>query len=157
MEFLVSYKDFSLPIFINNTFSFLGLMKELLFVTLFHCSGFEAFLDPDICWPPRPKTRHDMALTSLLAALTKERLLVVKYSELVDTPESCAVCLYEFSDSEEIRKLTHCRHIFHRKCVDVWIDHEHKTCPLCRTPFITDDMQEALDEKLWAASVSEFY
>ncbi|KAL8101875.1 hypothetical protein AgCh_033682 [Apium graveolens] len=132
-------------------------MKDLLCVTLFHYSGVEAFLNPDICWPPRLETRHGMPLPSILAVLTKERLPVVKYSELVDPPESCAVCLYEFSESEELRKLTQCTHVFHRKCVDVWIDHEHKTCPLCRTPFISDDMQEALEEKLWTVSgISEF-
>lgn len=151
MDFPLSYKDFSLPIFINNTLSFLGLMKELLFVTLFHYSGVEYFLHPDICWQTRPKTRHEeMSLT--LAVLTREHLPVMKYSELVDPPESCAVCLIEFSDNEEIRKLTHCPHIFHRKCVDVWMDHDRKTCPLCRTPFISDDMQEAFEDRLWTAS-----
>ncbi|KAL8101873.1 hypothetical protein AgCh_033680 [Apium graveolens] len=126
-------------------------MKHLL-VTLFHYSGVEAFLDLDISWMTRLETRHDMQLPSLLAVLTKECLPVVKYSELVDNPpESCAVCLYEFCESEEIRKLTHCTHVFHRECVDVWIDHEHRTCPFCRTPFISDDMQEALEEKLWTA------
>lgn len=156
MRFPVSYKDFSLPKFIDYTLCFLGLLKELLFVTLFYYPGAEAFLDPDITWPTRPKTRYDMP--TLLTVLTRELLPIVKYSELVNPPESCAVCLYEFLDSDEIRRLTNCRHIFHRKCVDSWMDHEHKTCPLCRTPFISDDMQEAFNERLWTASgISDFY
>lgn len=156
MVFPVSYKDLSLPKFIDNTLCFLGLMKELLFIALFYYPGVENFVDPDISWPTRPKTRNDKP--TLLVVLTRELLPIVKYSELVDPPESCAVCLYEFSDSEEIRRLTNCRHIFHRECVDRWMDHEHKTCPLCRTPFISDDMQEAFNERLWTASgISDFY
>ncbi|KAL8101876.1 brassinosteroid-responsive RING protein 1-like [Apium graveolens] len=153
MGFPVSYKDLSLPKLIDYTFSYLSLMKELLFVMLFYYPGSEAFLDPDIPWPTRPKTRNCMPAL----VLTRELMPVVKYSQIVDPPESCAVCLYEFSDSEEIRRLTNCRHIFHRKCVDSWMDHEHRTCPLCRTPFISEDMQEAFNERLWTASgISDF-
>ncbi|KAL1830477.1 hypothetical protein ACET3Z_000128 [Daucus carota] len=116
-------------------------MKELLYVILFYQPCVEAFLDPDIDWPTRLKTRHDKS--PLLAVLTRELLPIVKYSELVNPPENCAVCLHEFSDTEEIRKLTNCPHVFHRECVDRWMDHEQKTCPLCRTPFISDDVEEA--------------
>ncbi|RVX04127.1 E3 ubiquitin-protein ligase RHA1B [Vitis vinifera] len=75
-----------------------------------------------------------------------------------DPPDQCAVCLYEFEGQEEIRRLTNCRHIFHRSCLDRWMDCDQKTCPLCRTPFIPDDMQEAFNERLWAASaLPDFY
>ncbi|WOG81267.1 hypothetical protein DCAR_0100413 [Daucus carota subsp. sativus] len=150
MVFPVSYKDFSLPKYIDYTLSFLGLLKDLLFVTLFYYSGVEAFLDPDIRWSTRSKTRHDILLPSPLVVLTRELLPVVKYCEIVNPPESCAVCLYEFSGGEEIRRLMNCRHVFHRECVDRWMDNEQMTCPLCRTPFISDDMQEALNVKLWS-------
>ncbi|WOG81263.1 hypothetical protein DCAR_0100408 [Daucus carota subsp. sativus] len=146
MRFPLSYSDFSIPKIIHNTSCFLGLIKELLYVILFYQPCVEAFLDPDIDWPTRLKTRHEK--TPLLAVLTRELLPVVKYSELVNPPENCAVCLHEFSDSEEIRKLTNCRHVFHRECVDRWMDHEQKTCPLCRTPFISDDVEEACNNKI---------
>ncbi|KAL5714756.1 Homeobox protein B-H1 [Ranunculus cassubicifolius] len=67
-------------------------------------------------------------------------------------PLSPTICLYEFQGKEEIRRLTNCRHIFHRICLDRWMDHDQKTCPLCRTPFIPDDMQEAFNERLWAVT-----
>ncbi|GFP89656.1 E3 ubiquitin-protein ligase rha1b [Phtheirospermum japonicum] len=50
------------------------------------------------------------------------------------------------------RRLTNCRHIFHRSCLDRWMDHDQKTCPLCRTQFIPEEMQEAFNEKMWVAS-----
>ncbi|MBA0785626.1 hypothetical protein Gotri_025690, partial [Gossypium trilobum] len=30
--------------------------------------------------------------------------------------------------------------------------YDQKTCPLCRTSFVPDDMQQTFNERLWAAS-----
>lgn len=45
--------------------------------------------------------------------------------------EECSICLLSFASGEQYRELP-CKHIFHRKCVDVWLKSE-TTCPLCRT------------------------
>ncbi|WOG81262.1 hypothetical protein DCAR_0100407 [Daucus carota subsp. sativus] len=151
MEFPVSYKIFSFPKFIHNTLHFLRSIKDFVFTILFFhpCAQ-------DIYLSTRFKTRHEVP--TLLDVLTRELLPVVKYSELVDPPQTCAVCLNEFSGCEEIRRLPNCQHVYHRNCVDRWMDHEQKTCPLCRTPFISDDMQAAFNERLWTASgISDFY
>ncbi|MBA0680225.1 hypothetical protein Goari_011936, partial [Gossypium aridum] len=93
--------------------------------------------------------------------LIREILPVIKYEELVvvgDPPESCAVCLYEFEGGEEIRWLRNCRHVFHRACLDRWMDHDKKTCPLCRTSFVPDELQDEFNQRLWAASgIADFY
>ncbi|KAL2902754.1 putative E3 ubiquitin-protein ligase RHA1A [Bienertia sinuspersici] len=97
---------------------------------------------------------------SSAAALIREMLPAVKYAEIVSSngPESCAVCLYEYEEEDEIRRMRNCRHMFHRCCVDRWIDHDRKTCPLCRKPFVPDELQEDFNEKLWAASgIPDFY
>ncbi|KAL4632531.1 hypothetical protein ACB092_04G057800 [Castanea dentata] len=43
----------------------------------------------------------------------------------------CAVCLCKVEDGEEGRELR-CNHIFHRVCLDRWVDYKHSICPLCR-------------------------
>ncbi|KAJ6955405.1 hypothetical protein NC652_006735 [Populus alba x Populus x berolinensis] len=99
------------------------------------------------CYPP------------LSAALIREILPVIKFEDLVtgdggccDLPESCAVCLFEFEGEDEIRWLKNCKHIFHRACLDRWMDHDRKTCPLCRNSFVPDEMQEEFNQRLWAAN-----
>ncbi|KAK8710625.1 hypothetical protein V6N13_145939 [Hibiscus sabdariffa] len=78
----------------------------------------------------------------------------VKFSELMDPPDSYAVCFYDFEGEDEIRRLTNCRHVFHRSCVDHWMGYDQTTCPLCRTSFVADDLQETINERLWAAAAA---
>ncbi|KAL6006769.1 hypothetical protein ACLOJK_032264 [Asimina triloba] len=72
--------------------------------------------------------------------------------ELQDT---CAFCLCGFEAEEEIRRLTNCRHIFHRPCLDRWIDHDQITCPLCRTCFVTREMMGEMDSQFWATAEAD--
>ncbi|KAF0911220.1 hypothetical protein E2562_007990 [Oryza meyeriana var. granulata] len=46
-------------------------------------------------------------------------------------PLECAVCLAEFADSDELRVLPACCHVFHPDCIDPWLA-AAVTCPLCR-------------------------
>lgn len=51
------------------------------------------------------------------------------YSDDID----CVVCLCEMSKRQRLRKLE-CGHVFHKKCLDGWLNQLHFTCPLCRSP-----------------------
>ncbi|KAG6404508.1 hypothetical protein SASPL_136757 [Salvia splendens] len=43
----------------------------------------------------------------------------------------CAVCLGDYKESEEVRLMPECGHVFHRSCIDPWLV-IHPTCPICR-------------------------
>ncbi|XP_022756390.1 probable E3 ubiquitin-protein ligase XERICO [Durio zibethinus] len=69
--------------------------------------------------------------------------------------DTCAVCLGRLKEGDEVRELTNCCHVFHKDCIDRWVDYDqdhdhdfdhdhnndhednHKTCPLCRAPLLT--------------------
>ncbi|KAI8540843.1 hypothetical protein RHMOL_Rhmol08G0016300 [Rhododendron molle] len=61
---------------------------------------------------------------------------ILKYSEIKNLKigkgeRSCAVCVSEFEDSETLRLLPKCDHVFHPECIDLWLA-SHSTCPICR-------------------------
>ncbi|KAE9990330.1 hypothetical protein EG327_001564 [Venturia inaequalis] len=49
-----------------------------------------------------------------------------------ERPERCLVCLSDFEEKEEARKLIRCGHLFHKDCIDQWLTEGRNSCPLCR-------------------------
>ncbi|QHO51850.1 hypothetical protein HN51_020977 [Arachis hypogaea] len=175
MGFPVGYTEVFFPHLFLRLLTFLGLLRNLVF-HLFRLLGLSELLidtttdnnnnyynhNPN---PNRTPSAVDRT-PSLSAILIREFLPVVTFREIlasddVASPQltgSCAVCLTELVMEDEIRWLRNCKHVFHRECVDRWIDHDQKTCPLCRTSFVPDEMVDQYNQRLWAASgVSEFY
>ena len=48
----------------------------------------------------------------------------------------CIVCLNRIELSHEVRVPSNCSHVFHKECLDVWVDQGQGTCPLCRAKLI---------------------
>ncbi|KAG1360868.1 E3 ubiquitin-protein ligase RHA1B [Cocos nucifera] len=126
-------------------------------------------LDSDAQWldTTHHHQPHQLESNSVSAELIREILPVFRFHDLVleegggrQLPESCAVCLYEFDGDAEVRRLSNCRHVFHRCCLDRWVEHHQRTCPLCRAPVVAE---EFLDEfaNAWATdtdgSSDEYY
>ncbi|XP_028783551.1 RING-H2 finger protein ATL33-like [Neltuma alba] len=58
----------------------------------------------------------------------------VKYQKDAHVKEigsECPVCLSVFSEGEEVRQLSVCKHSFHASCIDMWLSN-HSNCPICR-------------------------
>jgi hypothetical protein len=55
----------------------------------------------------------------------------ISYRTNTNLDEICAICQDDIELNQEIRKLTHCNHYFHKNCIDTWfISNVH--CPTCR-------------------------
>ena len=48
------------------------------------------------------------------------------------TYRQCLICLEDYDPEEELRLLS-CRHVFHRDCVDRWLETGRNNCPACRS------------------------
>lgn len=51
----------------------------------------------------------------------------------------CTVCLSTFEEGELIRKLK-CKHVFHKDCLDTWLQQCSATCPLCRSEVLPEEV-----------------
>ncbi len=49
----------------------------------------------------------------------------------------CSVCLTRFEPESEINCLP-CGHLFHKACLEKWLNYWNSTCPLCRTPLMPE-------------------
>lgn len=45
---------------------------------------------------------------------------------------TCAICLGDFEEGEQLRELPECLHSYHVACIDMWL-YSHSSCPMCRT------------------------
>ena len=68
----------------------------------------------------------------------KEKLVLTEYGRLLEGDGECAICLGCIEAKNKVRELGNCCHVFHKHCIDVWIDHGKLTCPLCRSKLFPD-------------------
>lgn len=60
-----------------------------------------------------------------------DKIATVKYNKSkMKNNDKCTVCLFEYKESEILRKLT-CGHTYHKSCVDEWLLQDKK-CPVCK-------------------------
>ena len=55
----------------------------------------------------------------------KKLIPILKYKKNKDIDEfatsECVICMEEFKNGTEIRKIPSCRHIFHEECIMKWL------------------------------------
>ncbi|XP_018824111.1 E3 ubiquitin-protein ligase ATL4-like [Juglans regia] len=105
---------------------------------------------------PLPPTSTSTSTSTAVASsqMIRDNLVLTTLRDLTERlPENgnwdtCAVCLNGLSKEDEIRELRNCCHVFHRECIDRWVDgaHDdnHTTCPLCRAPLLTSSQFHSL-------------
>jgi len=54
---------------------------------------------------------------------------------LTTSKEDCSICLDHIKNN---KKTLACQHIFHKGCIDTWLNHK-TSCPLCRKSAVQDD------------------
>jgi len=63
---------------------------------------------------------------------TRQSLKSGDSDEEVEEMESCcSICLSDYKESEVVRVIPDCGHMFHAVCIDQWF-RRHDTCPVCR-------------------------
>jgi hypothetical protein len=78
--------------------------------------GLESFLNQTVAVRP---TQEQIATNTILIASTG------------DEDDNCAICQDSFECEQELRRINHCGHFFHKECIDTWLG-TNVHCPTCR-------------------------
>ncbi|XP_039114887.1 E3 ubiquitin-protein ligase RHA1B-like [Dioscorea cayenensis subsp. rotundata] len=150
MGFPTSYSPMFLPsLFIPLAF-LLAFVRRFL-IAFFHSIGLSNLLFLNSIDQSQSQSQSQSPpffFPSLSALLIQESLPILHFDDLRHHPgyagaESCAVCLHDFEGSAEVRRLRNCRHVFHRCCLDRWIELDQCSCPLCRSSLIPSHLDDA--------------
>lgn len=57
--------------------------------------------------------------------------------QMVETDNTCIICLQEMADMDLTRSMRCCRNVFHGKCILEWFSSYKAACPLCRFDYST--------------------
>lgn len=61
------------------------------------------------------------------------------------TSGSCAICLEDLKDEENVRGLL-CGHVFHQICIDPWLTERKGCCPICKKDLYMEVIQTAVND-----------
>lgn len=70
----------------------------------------------------------------------------IKKNDPLINNENCFVCFEPYIEGEHKRELPHCKHFFHKKCIDKWLKKKAQ-CPICRDNILEEHIQHAIVEK----------
>uniref|UniRef100_A0A0D6R5Y0 RING-type domain-containing protein n=1 Tax=Araucaria cunninghamii TaxID=56994 RepID=A0A0D6R5Y0_ARACU len=150
MGFPSGYYTLHVPNFVLVSLRFLAYVKNAIWCLLSWLRVIEQLQSETLFWQDFPEISSEFS--SLSAGVIRERLPVVAFRSFaergcgIDEDPMCTVCLSTFEDADEIRELCNCCHVFHRNCLDKWIDIDQKTCPLCRSPLLSERERVATEE-----------
>jgi|UniRef100_A0A2N9H238 E3 ubiquitin-protein ligase ATL10/75/76/77/78 len=101
----------------------LGLNSTLQCV--FHCAN--RTLTEPLQWVASRRLNSGLKKKEMVALPTS----IYANSGSPSSASSCAICLVDFTDGDNIRVLPMCNHRFHVACIDKWLL-SHSSCPTCR-------------------------
>ena len=154
-----------MPKFMPNLLNFLGRLIFLVLVAFFYphkckesnqdCNSNQDSAEEEDIDSPSPLMVQVPFTGSVVSKLIKKKLPVVELSNFLKQSRAqegedsilCAICLNCIEKSEEIREPANCSHVYHRECIDGWVDHGQVTCPLCRLQLLPALSEEVKDEK----------
>ncbi|KAJ6809234.1 putative E3 ubiquitin-protein ligase XERICO [Iris pallida] len=129
-----------LTVVLVNTALSVSILKQILRSLLASCN-----------WKPSSLLPHpDRPAEPTLADRFRSRLTPVRYRPTgrpgcAQHAPDCRVCLCRFEPESLVSRLP-CGHLFHRGCVETWLDYNHAaTCPLCRTRMLPDELDPEPD------------
>ncbi|XP_061337128.1 probable E3 ubiquitin-protein ligase XERICO [Gastrolobium bilobum] len=136
-----------LCVLLVNTALSISLFKAIV-RTILHVVGIRVSSSSSISSPPQDITQNPPESFEFLLSPSegfleefRSRTPTLRFDSVCSYKQhehDCTVCLTQFEPESEINRLS-CGHLFHKVCLEKWLDYWNITCPLCRTPLMPED------------------
>lgn len=122
---------------------FKGFFRIILHIVGIHLSSSSptSSPSPDISQNPPESFEFHLSPSECYIEEFRSRTPALRYDSVCCSkhPEhGCTICLTQFEPESEINHLS-CGHLFHKVCLEKWLDYWNITCPLCRAPLMPED------------------
>lgn len=123
---------------------FKGIVRTILHIVGIHLSSSSSSSpspSPDASQNPTESFEFHLSPSESYIEEFRSRTPTLRFDSVCccELPEhECSVCLTQFEPESEINCLS-CGHLFHKVCLEKWLDYWNITCPLCRTPLMPED------------------
>ncbi|KAK7393775.1 hypothetical protein VNO78_22339 [Psophocarpus tetragonolobus] len=117
---------------------FKGIVRTILHIVGIHVASSPS---PDISQNPPESFEFHISPSEGLIEEFRSRTPTLRFGSMCGCKQpqhECCVCLSKFEPESEINNLS-CGHLFHKVCLEKWLDYWNLTCPLCRTPLMPED------------------
>ncbi|KAF8410892.1 hypothetical protein HHK36_003429 [Tetracentron sinense] len=133
-----------LCILMVNTALSISIFKFIV-RSILHIVGIHLSSSDSIASPPESFEFHIIPSDSNIEEF-RSRIPAIRFDSVCNCKLSecdCSVCLTRFEPDSEINSLS-CGHLFHKVCLEKWLDYWNFTCPLCRTPLMPEEEASCL-------------
>ncbi|XP_062074831.1 brassinosteroid-responsive RING protein 1-like [Humulus lupulus] len=149
-------KNFSVVSYLKHIF--IAILSHLLIID--HPQPSDGEYDrEEYSSPPPPPPPPSMALFPdlFLAESIKRQLPAMPYRRFLqltqqkhdheEDEDECTICMDTIEFDDEIRAPMNCCHVFHKKCLDGWVDQGQPSCPLCRSKLVSTSSSSPKDHR----------
>ncbi|KAK6142368.1 hypothetical protein DH2020_022716 [Rehmannia glutinosa] len=131
-----------LCVILANTAISISIVKEL-FRSMLHVIGIRIASWEELSVDPsdsaechrNPSESYMDAFRSQIPAMRYESIFIRDR-----LAQECSICLSEFEQNAVVNRLS-CGHVFHKTCLEKWLNYWNITCPLCRNHMMPQEME----------------
>ncbi|KAE8675735.1 Endonuclease/exonuclease/phosphatase family protein [Hibiscus syriacus] len=96
--------------------------------------------------PTEPRQSINSELKQIPVLVYEESTALSTRSSCFDTnleDQNCAICLEGYVHGDRVRVLPRCKHMFHKKCTEEWLEVPSLNCPICRDQVLEHCLRSA--------------
>ncbi|KZV20939.1 hypothetical protein F511_08853 [Dorcoceras hygrometricum] len=128
---------------LENTAISINIFKEIV-CSILHVIGIHIKSWEEFSVESSDSSKYRVTPSESYMEEFRNRTPAIQYDSifLSDCPkQECSICLTELEPTSKVNRLS-CGHIFHKLCLEKWLNFWNTTCPLCRNHLMPQETEE---------------